>query len=102
MHDRDDTLGPCPLCDRPMIRGRSVNQHHLIPRTFGGKRAFWIHKICHSKIHSLLSERELLKRYHTWPELRAHPEIDKFIRWVAKKEPEYNSPNHRSRERRRR
>ncbi len=96
----DDEYEPCPLCGRPLIPGRSINLHHLVPRTFGGKQSYPIHKICHSKIHSVFSERELLKVYHTWESLRSHPEIAKFVRWVARKDPEYNKSNHSHRRKR--
>ena len=95
------TLGPCPLCERPLIAGHSVNQHHLVPSTFGGREAHWIHKICHAKIHATLSERELLKVYHTWDALRAHPEIAAFIRWVERKPPEFKAMTRKTRARRR-
>ena len=28
---------PCPICNRDMIPGKSLDDHHLIPRTFKGK-----------------------------------------------------------------
>lgn len=87
------SLGPCPICGRAMLAGRSVNEHHLVPRTFKGKEKYPIHRICHSKIHSVFTERELFNYYHTFERLREHPEIQKFIRWVRKKEPEYYARN---------
>ena len=98
-----ENLGNCPLCGRALIDGPSVNAHHLIPKTFKGNVTVLIHTICHSKIHSVFTERELLQHYHTVERLRAHPEIEKFIQWVAKKEPEFRSRNealrHKSRRR---
>jgi hypothetical protein len=79
----------CPLCDRDMIPGPSLDEHHLIPKTFKGKDLETCHKVCHNKIHATFSERELLNYYHTWERLRDHEEIQKFIKWVAKKPPEY-------------
>jgi hypothetical protein len=81
---------PCPLCGRP-LGTLNIDRHHLIPRTFKGKEQFAIHRICHRKIHSTLTERELLRTYHTWEVLKAHPEIRTFIDWVAKKDPGYYS-----------
>lgn len=97
------TLGNCPLCGRELIDGPTVNAHHLIPKTFKGNVTVLIHTICHSKIHSVLTERELLQHYHTIDRLQEHPEIEKFIRWVAKKDPEFRSRNetHRQKSRRR-
>lgn len=94
----------CPLCDRLMVPGPSVDDHHLIPVSLGGKEKFPIHRICHSKIHHTFNERELEKIYHTWKVLRSHPEIQKFIKWVSKKDPEFKSKNKdtKSRKRKRR
>jgi len=41
----------CPLCGRPLIRGDSVDEHHLIPKSQGGRDKYLIHKVCHQKIH---------------------------------------------------
>jgi len=76
----------CPLCGRP-LGTVNIDRHHLVPRTFKGREQFPVHKICHRKIHSVLSERELLQHYHTWEALRAHPDIAAFIAWVARKPP---------------
>ena len=78
----------CPLCGR-MLGTVNIDRHHLIPKTFKGKEQFAIHKICHRKIHSVFTERELLKTYHSWEALRAHPDIRFFIEWVSRKPPEF-------------
>jgi len=78
----------CPLCGRE-LGTVNIDRHHLVPKTFKGKEQFPIHKICHRKIHSALSERELLRSYHTWEALRSHDDIRAFIDWVAKKPPEF-------------
>jgi len=79
----------CPLCGRPLVPGPSVNLHHLIPRTYKGTETVALHRICHSKIHSVLSEKELRDYYHTIEHLRSRPEIARFIRWVARKPPTF-------------
>ena len=82
----------CPLCGRPLVPGRSVDEHHLIPKSQGGKaleNTAQIHRVCHRKIHATFSERELAKNYNTWPELQAHPEIAIFITWLANKSPSF-------------
>ena len=86
-------IGPCQICGREMISGDSVNEHHLIPKTFKGKETITLHKVCHSKIHSVFTERELYHHYHTPERIREHPEMEKFIKWVRKKEPEFKARN---------
>ena len=93
---RDNLI--CPICDREM-GSINVNRHHLIPKTHGGKDQFKIHKICHRKIHATFTEKELEKVYHTWEELRAHPEIQKFVKWVQKKEIGYYAGSDETQER---
>ena len=81
--------GPCPLCGRPMLPGPSLNEHHLMPRRYGGRETVTMHRVCHGKIHAVLSEAELRDHYHTVESLRAHPELAAFIRWIARKPPEF-------------
>ncbi|HYI72625.1 MAG TPA: HNH endonuclease [Skermanella sp.] len=69
--------------------GPSVNLHHLVPRTYKGTETVALHRICHSKIHAVLSEKELRDHFHTIDRLRSHPEIARFIKWVARKPPTF-------------
>jgi hypothetical protein len=78
---------PCPLCKREL--GNDFNKHHLIPKTFKGTEIIEIHRICHRKIHSVFTERELLNTYHTIEALLSHEEIQKFVKWVEKKDPDF-------------
>ncbi len=99
-------LGPCPLCGRDMVEGVSVDRHHLVPRSEGGKftKPELCHVVCHRKIHSTFSEPELNTYYHTWSRLKQHEQIRRFIKWVAKKDVEYvdvhRDTNSRNRQRR--
>jgi 5-methylcytosine-specific restriction endonuclease McrA len=74
----------CPLCGRP-LGAENIDSHHLVPKSLKGREQFPIHKICHRKIHSIFSERELLRAYHTWDALKEHEDIRSFIGWVANK-----------------
>jgi hypothetical protein len=100
----DDPSDPdrCPLCDRPLVPGPSVDEHHLVPRTYKGTATVTLHRVCHGKIHSVLSEKELRDHYHTIDALRGHPEIATFIAWVRKKHPEFVDGHARHGRRRRR
>ena len=77
----------CPLCKRSL--GNIWDEHHLIPKTFKGKVVVQIHKICHSKIHSVFTERELYQHYHTIERLLENEHIQKFVKWVSKKDPDF-------------
>lgn len=88
MNDQVD-INPCPLCGRPLAE--PMNKHHLIPASRGGKGTptITMHKICHNKIHAVLTEKELQRHYHTIERLLMHDEIAKFIQWVRRKPPEF-------------
>lgn len=77
----------CPLCGRLMKDDTSVNAHHLVPKAYGGREKFAIHKVCHSKIHATFTESELAKELNTFAKLKAHPEMNAFIRWFRRKDP---------------
>ena len=83
----------CPICDRPLgdvnDEFSNLDRHHLVPKCRKGKEQFYVHRICHRKIHATFTEKELEKKYHTWEELRTHPDIISFIEWVQKKPPEF-------------
>lgn len=93
MNEPENIIGPCPLCGRDMIAGKSVNEHHLLPKSLKGRETVTIHVVCHTKIHSVFTERELFAYYHTPERLREHPEIQKFLKWISKKPPEYRTRN---------
>lgn len=77
----------CPICKRSI--GNNFDDHHLIPKTFKGKELVRLHKICHRKLHATFTEREMLNYYNTVDRLLEHEEIQKFIKWVQKKDPDF-------------
>lgn len=79
-----------------------MDRHHFVPKSEGGRAARRVHRICHAKIHSLLTERELATLYATPEALRAHPEVERFVRWVAGRPPEFHSRTATSRRKGRR
>lgn len=79
----------CPICLRPLTESSS-DDHHLIPKAFKGTETVCLHKICHQKIHSCITERELLHYYNTVERLIEHEEIRKFVNWVKNKHPDFH------------
>lgn len=77
----------CPLCKRPL--GKTVTDHHLIPRAFNGKELVRLHPICEQKIHSVFTERELANYYNTIERILENEHIQAFVRWVARKPPDF-------------
>ena len=90
----DDGGDPvCALCGRPIPDGVPASRHHLVPKLKGGKGGpvVLLHHICHKEIHATLSEAELARGYATVEALRAHPRLARFIAWVAKRPPGFQS-----------
>ena len=86
----------CPICSRTLGK-INTSKHHLIPKSRGGKDSelIEIHNICHQKIHSVFTLKELRDHYNSVEELISHEEISKFIKWVSKKAPEFYQRNAR-------
>ncbi len=74
----------CPLCQRT-IPAAQRDAHHLVPRSRGGVRTEYLHRICHRQIHALFTETELARQYYSVESLLAHPEMARFVNWVRTK-----------------
>lgn len=79
----------CPLCGR-QLGSVNIDEHHLMPKAFGGKEKEKVHQVCHRKIHATFTERELLKDYNTWETLKANSTIADFVKWVQKKPSDFS------------
>lgn len=91
----------CPLCARPIPEDQE-SRHHLVPKSFKGRETVILHRICHRKIHSLFTERELAKTYHTIEALKKHTDILAFLEWLEGKPPRFYKPTFAAREKKRR
>ena len=94
----------CPICNR-ILGTERISKHHLVPKTFGGKKTELMHDICHRKIHATFSERQLEKQYNTAESILTHPDMQTFVAWVQNKDPGFyigskDSQDRRSRRRR--
>lgn len=89
----NDEAPTCPLCGRPIPVEAKQSLHHLVPKLKGGKGGpvVLLHQICHNEIHATLTEAELARDYATVEALRAHPRLQKFIRWVSRRPPGFHS-----------
>jgi len=76
----------CPLCDRHLDE-QDADRHHLVPRQKGGAKGACVdlHRFCHTKIHSILTNSELARKYNTIEALKEHPDLATFIAWVKDK-----------------
>ena len=74
---------PCPLCRRPNYH---PTDHHLVPKSKGGKVTETLCRDCHRSIHAFFSNRELETTYFTVEALMAHEEFARTVRWISKQD----------------
>ena len=88
----------CALCGRSL--GARVEWHHPVPKSEGGSVTVPVHPICHRTIHANVSNHDLAGRYADLVTLREREDMQRFLRWVANKPPDFNAPTRQSRDRR--
>lgn len=77
-------IAPCPLCGRPNL---NPSDHHLIPRSRGGRTTETICRDCHRAIHSQFSNKELEREYHSVDALLGNERFAKTVKFIAKQDP---------------
>jgi hypothetical protein len=85
----------CWLCARPL--GRRVERHHPRPKSRGGRDTVPVHPICHRIIHATLTNADLARTFAEPDALRAHPDIARFLLWIADKPADFHAPTRRRR-----
>ncbi len=85
----------CPLCGRE-IAPSQLDQHHLVPKSRGGRDTVPLHRICHRQIHALLTEKELERDYPSIDKLLGHPGIARFVDWVRRKPDDFRERTRKS------
>jgi hypothetical protein len=85
----------CALCGRPL--GARTEWHHLVPKSEGGRDTAPVHPICHRTIHALVPNAELARLYADPAALRARDDVQRFLRWIADKPPDFHAPVRRAR-----
>lgn len=84
---------PCELCERTTV---PLTKHHLIPKARHNKRVRRDHgadrnrvammcRPCQDQIHSLFTEKELEREYHTVDLLKKSEKVRDWIEWVRKR-----------------
>lgn len=90
----DNDLDTCCICNREIPESVKT-LHHLYPKEVKNRRKIKnkeernrtipLHTVCHRKLHSVLTNRELFKSYNTEEAIANHEEMLKFKDWVSKK-----------------
>lgn len=93
--DADDEAAQAPviecwLCARPM--GELTEWHHPVPKSRKGRDKVPVHPICHQAIHASFTNARLERIGLAVEQIREHPEVAKFLTWVASKDPDFHAP----------
>jgi len=99
--DRSNFIMKCELCGREIV-DKEISIHHLIPKADDGIDCptAIMHPICHKQIHALFSNKQLAKTYNTISKLKAHKDVERFVKWVNKKPVDFNAKTRISRKNR--
>lgn len=74
----------CPVCGRPNYH---PSDHHMVPKSRGGRVTTTICRDCHTAIHALFTNKELEQKYFTVDALLTHDEMRKMITFISKQDP---------------
>jgi hypothetical protein len=77
-------LDPCPLCERQNFH---PSDHHLVPKSRGGKITAKLCRDCHRAIHATFTNKELERTYHTREALLEHEGFRRMVAFIARQDP---------------
>jgi hypothetical protein len=73
----------CPLCQRTDLP--ELTEHHVVPKSRGGRDTISICRDCHRQIHALFDNKTLECELNSIEDLKKNPSIMKFLKWIRKK-----------------
>lgn len=88
----DEAAAPppsCWLCGRPT--GKTIVWHHPVPKSRGGRDVVPMHGICQQTLMANFTNSELQRAGMDVESLLLHPNVRKFVDWVANKEPDFTA-----------
>jgi 5-methylcytosine-specific restriction endonuclease McrA len=89
----DEPVPPPPLCWLcGRVLGDQVDHYHPVPKSRGGRATVAVHPICRRTIESVFTNAELARSGGVREKLADHPEISRFLTWVAEKGPDFDAP----------
>ena len=77
----------CWLCGRPT--GKTIVWHHPVPKSRGGRDVVPMHGVCQQTLTANFTNSELQRHGMDVDALLAHPNVRKFVDWVANKDPDF-------------
>jgi len=92
LHDEEEAPAEpvaCWLCGRPT--GKTIVWHHPVPKSRGGRDVVPMHAICQQTLITNFTNSELQRYGMDVEGLLAHPDVRKFVDWVANKDPDFTA-----------
>jgi hypothetical protein len=89
----------CPICERPNYH---PSDHHMVPRSRGGKSTETICQDCHKAIHACFTNKELEETFHTVEALLTNEMFAGMVKFIAKQDPGGKVTTRKSKDRLRR
>jgi len=77
----------CPICERHVLVS-NLTDHHVVPKSRGGKETVPICKACHRKIHRVFHNSSLEVEWNEVEKIKRHPEMYKYVKWIRKQSPD--------------
>ena len=81
---RESEKFSCPICGRETPQ-QFQEKHHLVPKCKKGREVVVVCINCGDQIHKLFDIRELKKELNTIEEIKNHPDIQKWVKWISKR-----------------
>ena len=88
---------PCPLCERPNYW---PSDHHMVPKSRGGKATTTLCADCHRAIHATFSNKELEREYSTAEALMTHEGFRRLVNFIARQDGKVRTATNRVQRRR--
>jgi len=74
----------CSICPRKVPEPYR-EKHHLIPKSKKGKDTIMVCCDCGNQLHELFTIKELATQYNTVEKIVGNSKIQKWIRWIQKR-----------------
>ena len=92
LHREAEVAEPAPscwLCGRST--GKTIVWHHPVPKSRGGRDVVPMHSICQQTLTANFTNSELQRHGMDVEGLLLHPNVRKFVDWVANKDPDFTA-----------
>jgi hypothetical protein len=77
-----ETIEICILCEREVP---FLTDHHIVPKSRGGKDLVAICRDCHRQLHALFENKVLESDLNTVEAIIANDSFVKYLKWVDKR-----------------